>query len=51
MAALAIVGFCSFNAMIALVMSARREEAVHQLANREDPPMLVSEDGVDGSVG
>ena len=50
MAALAIIGFCSFNAMIALVMSARREETVHQLANGEDLKELVAENGVDGSL-
>lgn len=48
-AALAILGFCSFNAMIAMVLSARREETVHQLAtDQEDVPLLT--EGRDGSV-
>lgn len=50
-AALFSVGFCAFNAAIALILSARREESVHELAHEfqthrslpeAHPPMLPS---------
>ena len=51
MAALSIVGFCSFIVMLALVLSARREETLHRIANREPVARLTDENGFDGSVG
>lgn len=55
-AALASFGFTSLSLAVASILSARREESVHRLANKlEDQPMLESEDrlmlesdGVDG---
>ncbi len=49
LAVLAILAFLSFNATIALVMSARREEAVHGLEGNQTPPLLEC-DGADGHV-
>lgn len=49
LAVLAMMAFLSFNATIALVMSARREEAVHGLEGNNTPPLLEC-DGVDGQV-
>ncbi len=50
LAVLAILAFLSFNATIALVMSARREEAVHGLEGNNSTPALLECDGVDGTI-
>lgn len=51
MAAMAIFGFCTFNATIALIYSARREEFVHRLALDSDtaPKLQLENHGVDGT--
>lgn len=51
MAAMAIFGFCAFNATIALIYSARREEVVHRMALDSDtaPKLQLENHGVDGT--
>jgi hypothetical protein len=45
------IGFVAFNAGIALLLAARREESLHMLANDGSPRLLAAEpDGTDGSV-
>jgi hypothetical protein len=52
-AALSAFGFTSLSFAVASLLSARREESVHRLANKlEDPPLLEEfpdESGVDGT--
>lgn len=50
LAALLILAFFSFNATVALVLSARREERVHGLVAADPVPAQLEFDGVDGSV-
>lgn len=49
MVAIFSVGFCAFNAGIALLLSARREESLHMLANESVGGLLT--DGADGADG
>jgi len=48
-AALLGVAFCAFNAAVALLMSARREESVHRLATELSDRPLLETDGADGA--
>lgn len=51
LAALGAFGFCSLNLAVAALLSARREESVHRLANKlEDPPFLEDLRGADGTI-
>lgn len=49
----AATGFCAFMAAIALLLSARREESLHRLANEPARALLTAEapnDGTDGEL-
>lgn len=50
LAVLVILAFFSFNATIALVLSARREETVHGMLGNDDESKLLESEGIDGSV-
>jgi NADP-dependent 3-hydroxy acid dehydrogenase YdfG len=44
------VGFVAFNAGIALLLAARREESLHRLANDSPAGLIADSDGTDGSL-